>query len=203
MPLAILFVVGIAPRLATALQLRRGHPLLAWASQRWRSLLPWRLRDFGQGGSSTDSSPIISLRLAPPSAGQARPDRDGAGSPPRLLERAPCPTSPPPSTLWSPRGKRLSRRYFSRRARGRFAANCAARCRAPQRLARGPALVGSALAARSRGGRRAKELLASLRAEFTRTLENASNAIQGAVAAARTRRASPRSRRRGPREGAR
>lgn len=97
MPLAILFVVGIAPRLATALQ----------------------LRDFGQGGSSTDSSPIISLRLAP----GARPLPDVA------------------------------------------------------------AAVNSLVAAREAAE---SELLASLRAEFTRTLENASNAIQGAVAAART-----------------
>jgi len=43
MPLAILFLIGVAPRLGAALQ----------------------IRDFGQSDPDADSSPIISLRLAP------------------------------------------------------------------------------------------------------------------------------------------
>merc|ERR1719277_463889 len=97
MPLVIIFLVGIAPRLTTALQ----------------------VRDFGQGDPSTDSSPIISLRLAP----GARPLPDVA------------------------------------------------------------ATVASLVAAREAAE---SELLTGLRGEFSRTLENASSAIQGAVAAART-----------------
>jgi len=43
MPLAVLFLIGVAPRLGAALQ----------------------IRDFGQSDPDADSSPIISLRLAP------------------------------------------------------------------------------------------------------------------------------------------
>ena len=193
MPLAILFHVGIALRAVTALQMRRGHPMPASAGWQLRSPLPRGLRDSRHGGPSTDSSPIISVRLAPSSAGPARPSRTGAGRAPRLLERARCPTSPPPSLLWSPRGKQRSRRHvFAGGARGTFAANCAAGWRAPRCPARGVAVVVPAGTARCRGGICAQELLEGLRGELSRTLENASSAFQSAVAFARTRRPSTR-----------
>jgi len=96
MPLAILFHVGIALRAVTALQ----------------------MRDSRHGGPSTDSSPIISVRLAP----GARPLPDVA------------------------------------------------------------ATIASLVAAREAAE---SELLEGLRGELSRTLENASSAIQGAVASAR------------------